>query len=58
MNLEIQNYLVYTIVLAALIKFTQPIWTFLYQLFFTKKSSIVEDTSCYTGTCAKCKVKT
>lgn len=58
MNIEMQNYLVYSIVLVALIKFTQPVWTFLYKLIFNKKKSELEDTSCYTGTCAKCKVKT
>ncbi|HRG47671.1 MAG TPA: hypothetical protein PLX69_12645 [Leptospiraceae bacterium] len=58
MSLEFQNYLVYSIVLIALVKFTQPIWTFFYKLLFNKKKIQSEDTSCYTGTCAKCKVKT
>lgn len=57
MSLEIQNYLVYSIVFIALVKFTEPVWEILYKLLFKKKSTIAENTSCYTGTCAKCKVK-
>ncbi|MBK8394877.1 MAG: hypothetical protein IPL26_06465 [Leptospiraceae bacterium] len=57
MSFEIQNYLVYSIVFVAFIKFTQPVWKILYKLAFKKNTYIPEDTSCYTGTCAKCKVK-
>ncbi len=57
MSLDIQNYLVYSIVFIAFLKFTQPVWVFFYKILFNKKSPVVADTSCYTGTCAKCKVK-
>ncbi|MBP7280165.1 MAG: hypothetical protein KBA66_01215 [Leptospiraceae bacterium] len=57
MSIEIQNYLVYSIVFIALVKFTKPVWEILYKSLFKKKSALIEDTSCYTGTCAKCKVK-
>ncbi|HMV41954.1 MAG TPA: hypothetical protein PK079_01285 [Leptospiraceae bacterium] len=57
MNLIWQNYFVYLIVLIAFIKLTQPIWEFLYRIAFAKKEVLVEDNSCYTGTCAKCKVR-
>lgn len=57
MSIEIQNYLVYFIVFVALMKFTQPIWEILYKFLFKKKTELLEETSCYTGTCAKCKVR-
>lgn len=57
MSLDFQNYLVYGIVFFALVKFTQPIWMFFYRSIFNKNTPVVENTSCYTGTCAKCKVK-
>lgn len=57
MNVWIQNYIVYAIVLVAFIKLSQPIWEFIYKIVFKKKQVLIEDNSCYTGTCAKCKVR-
>lgn len=58
MNLETQNWIVYGIVFTALAKFTFPIWKLIYKKLFVKKVYKQEDTSCYTGTCARCKIKT
>jgi hypothetical protein len=61
MSIQVQNYLVYCIVLFALGKLILP---FLINLFITLKDKVygnnnkIDDSySCYTGTCGRCKLK-
>lgn len=55
MSLEIQTYLVYSIVLIAFYLFTKPIWDILISLVKPKKINFAKETI-YHKSCSKCKI--
>ena len=59
MSIQIQHYLVYLIVLAAIFKLFHPLLEISYKKFFSRSQPKLreKDFSCYTDVCSKCSIK-